>query len=146
MKSLEDHAERIECILSTRHLYLQPGKVLKKELSKAVIIRYGSIKMFHSTVTSKSTLESKIFSLEKHFSQQKEQKIIKSTQRCCEKQYFRFNHLEKLLSEAQFHVHKCQHLKCVSVQNSLQILNDLMKRYKHPYNLFRARKLDIHKK
>lgn len=146
MKSLEDHAERIECILSSRHLYLQPGKVLKKELSKAVIIRYGSIKMFHATVNPKRVLESKTFSLEKHSYQQKEQKTIKSTQRCCDKQSFRFNHLEKLLLEAQFHVHKCQHLKCISVQNSFQILNDLMKKYKHPYNLFTAKKLDIHKK
>ena len=146
MKSVENHAEKIECILSSRHLYLQMGKSLKKELTKAIIIKYSTIKIFHSLVNPKRTLAPKLLCLEKHAYQEGEEKTIQNTRCCCDNQSFRFNHLEKLLSENQFHIHKCRHLKCISIQVQLQMLNDFMEKHKHPYNLFTAKKLDLHKK
>jgi hypothetical protein len=145
MKLLEDRAQKIERILSSRHLYLQIGKTLEKELKKAVVMKRSPIKMFQAVVNFHKTPTLTSLYLEKYDYQKREGKIIENTRRCCHAQSFRFNYLEKLLLETQFHAHKCHHLKCLSFHKLLQILTDHMQKHQHPYHLFTAKQIKTRK-
>ncbi|MBM3192057.1 MAG: hypothetical protein FJZ63_05340 [Chlamydiae bacterium] len=141
MSFIEKHAEKVTSIFFNHHRYLPPGKNLKKELGKAVLIRYSPIKFLGKASVDSVELKSKTVDFKKN--SKTTLKGLYSAQECCNDQPFRLHFLEKVLLEGRLqHQHKCSYLQCISQPCQRQILGLLSsKKEKSGSRAIKAKKL-----